>query len=102
MFRKLAKILLNKYFITLVIFAAWMVFFDSNNVMNRRKLNSKLQELQQEKKFYLDAIRHDSIQNLELMTDSLELEKFAREKYLMKKDNEDLFLIIDTTADPRR
>jgi cell division protein DivIC len=65
-------------------------------------MQQKLDELNQEKKFYLDEIRADSTLTKQLMTDSAWLEKFAREKYLMKKDNEDLFLVVDTTADQRR
>jgi hypothetical protein len=100
--KKILQILLNKYFITTVAFVAWMVFFDSNNILNRLKLRHKLNDLRQEKQFYLDEIRKDSILNQKLLSDSSELERFAREKYLMKKENEDVFLIIDTTGDPRQ
>jgi len=76
-----------------------MVFFDSNNVFTRAKLRDKLDDLQEEKHFYLDEIRTDSALTHKLLTDSTELERFAREKYLMKKDNEDLYLVIDTAAE---
>jgi cell division protein FtsB len=96
LFRKLIKILLNKYFITLVAFSVWLLFFDSNSIPNRMRLQKKLNDLNQEKKFYLDEIRKDSTLTRQLLNDTAALEKFAREKYRMKKDNEDLFLIIDT------
>jgi len=96
------RIFLNKYLITLVIFGVWMVFFDSNNILTRYRMQQKLNELNQEKHFYLEEIRKDSTLASRLETDSAALEKFAREKYLMKKNNEDLFLVIDTTADPHR
>ena len=101
-FKKILKIFINKYFLITVAFIVWMVFFDSNNVFTRAKLRDKLDDLQEEKHFYLDEIRKDSALTHKLLTDSTELERFAREKYLMKKDNEDLYLVIDTTADHRR
>ena len=93
------RVLLNKYFLTSVAFVVWMIFFDSNNLMTRNKLQEKLDILNVEKQFYLHEIRRDSILTHQLMSDSTQLEKFARERYLMKKDKEDLYLVIDTTAD---
>jgi len=93
------RILINKFFLTTVAFVVWMVFFDSNNLLTRNRLQEKLDVLNLEKQFYLQEIRKDSILTHQLMTDSTQLEKFARERYLMKKEKEDLFLVIDTTAD---
>jgi cell division protein DivIC len=98
-FKKILKIFINKYFLITVAFIVWMVFFDSNNVFTRAKLRDKLDDLQEEKHFYLDEIRQDSTLTHKLLTDSTELERFAREKYLMKKDNEDLYLVVDTVAE---
>jgi len=66
------------------------------------RTRDKLNELKKEKKFYIDEIRKDSVMIQKLLYDTLELEKYAREKYMMKKDNEDLYLLIDTIVDPRR
>ncbi len=93
------RILFNKYLLTTVAFVVWMVFFDSNNLMTRNKLQEKLDGLNVEKQFYIQEIRKDSTLTNQLMSDSSQLEKYAREHYLMKKDKEDLFLVIDTTAD---
>jgi len=98
-FKKILKVLINKYFLTIVAFSVWLLFFDSNSIPNRVKLQHKLNELKQEKKFYQDEIRKDSTLARQLLNDTSAVEKFAREKYQMKKDNEDLFLIIDTTGD---
>ncbi len=95
------SILINKFFLTTVAFVVWMVFFDSNNLITRNSLQEKLDMLNLEKQFYLQEIKKDSILTYQLMNDSSQLEKFARERYLMKKDNEDLFLVIDTTGDQR-
>ena len=99
MLKKILSLFFNKYTITIAVFAVWMVFFDSNSILNRMKHKEKLDTLKQEKKFYLDEIRNDSVLSLRLLTDSIEIEKFAREHYPMKKENEDVFLVIDTTAD---
>ena len=101
-FKKILKIFINKYVLITLAFILWMVFFDSNNVFTRVRLRDKLDELQQEKRFYLDEIQKDSALTMKLLYDSSELERFAREKYLMKKDNEDLFLVIDTSAERQR
>jgi cell division protein FtsB len=98
-FKKILRIIINKYTITLVAFAVWMVFFDSSSVLNRIKYRDKLNSLKQEKHFYLEEIKKDSILSQKLLSDTSEIEKFARENYLMKKETEDVFLVIDTTAD---
>jgi hypothetical protein len=97
--RFIFRILINKFFLTTVAFIVWMIFFDSNNLLRRNQVQEKLDGLNLEKQFYLQEIRKDSILTNQIMTDSTQLEKFALERYLMKKENEDLFLVIDTTAD---
>lgn len=99
MLKKILKFFINKYTITLVAFGVWMVFFDSSSVLNRMKYRDKLNSLKQEKHFYLEEIKKDSILSQKLLSDTSEIEKFARENYLMKKDKEDVFLVIDTTVD---
>jgi hypothetical protein len=78
-----------------------MVFFDSNNLLTRNVLQEKLDGLNVEKQFYLKEVKKDSTLTHQLLSDSVQLEKFARERYLMKKVKEDVFLVIDTTADQR-
>lgn len=99
MFTKIFRILINKYTITLVAFGVWMIFFDSSSVLNRMRYREKLNGLKQEKHFFLEEIKKDSILSQKLLSDTTEIEKFARENYLMKKEQEDVFLVIDTTAD---
>jgi hypothetical protein len=98
-FTKIFRILINKYTITLVAFGVWMIFFDSSSVLNRMRYREKLNGLKQEKHFFLEEIKKDSILSQKLLSDTTEIEKFARENYLMKKEQEDVFLVIDTTAD---
>ncbi len=97
--KKILTVLLNKYLLTTVAFMVWLVFFDSNNLLVKNRLQEKLDGLNQEKQFYLEEIRKDSTLIYNLINDSSALEQYAREKYLMKKDHEALFLVIDTTED---
>jgi hypothetical protein len=76
-----------------------MIFFDNSSVLNRMKYKEKLNTLKQEKRVYLDEIKNDSVLTEKLLSDTLEMERFARENYLMKKDKEDVFLVNDTTVD---
>ncbi len=102
MWKKVSNILFNKYFLTSVAFLVWLFFFDSNNIILRFRLKNQLNELKREKQFYLDEIHKDSTLTQKLLNDTAELERFAREKYLMKKEGEDVFLVVDTTPDPHQ
>ncbi|MBE0661716.1 MAG: septum formation initiator family protein [Bacteroidales bacterium] len=95
MWKKIARILKNKYFIAVLAFVIWMLFFDRNSMMYRYKQNLTLNKHQQEREFYLSEIEKDSIALHELSSDTQNLIRFAREKYLMKKDDEDIYLIIE-------
>ncbi len=85
----------NKYAITILVFGVWMLFFDNNNFIAQIRLNRTLHELEMEKEYYLSEIEKDRHATYELITDTLTLEKFGREQYLMKRDNEDIYLIVD-------
>jgi cell division protein DivIC len=102
MAKKILRFFINKYFITTVVFIAWLVFFDNNNILTNMRTRDKLNVLKKDKQFYIDEIKKDSVLVQKLLYDTLELEKYARERYLMKKDNEDVYLVIDTTADRRQ
>jgi len=95
MFYNLLHRLNNKYFITLFIFLVWMLFFDNNNFIAQFRLNRTLNDLEMEKDYYLTEIEKDRQATFELITDTLTLEKFGREQYLMKRDNEDIYLIVE-------
>ncbi|MBN1251345.1 MAG: septum formation inhibitor [Bacteroidales bacterium] len=86
-------LLSKKFLITLVIFFAWIALFDSSSILDRIRLKRELNKLVSEKEFYIKKIKEDSISLIELKTNNDNLEKFAREKYLMKKNNEDIFII---------
>ena len=95
MINKLPKAFRNFYFVTLVIFLAWMLLLDSNNLVARYQLGSKLNSLEDEKEYYEQKIKEVQKDRSELFGDRKSIEKFAREKYLMKKETEDIYLIIE-------
>lgn len=72
-----------------------MTFLDSNDLISRVRMNSKLSSLENEKEYYLEKIQEVEKDRVELMTNKELLEKFAREKYLMKKESEDIFVIVE-------
>jgi cell division protein FtsB len=85
----------NKFVITSLVFLVWLLLFDQNNLHERRKSTREFNQLIQEKEYYLNKIEEDRKRIDELKTNSDNLEKFAREEYLMKKENEDIFIIVD-------
>ena len=88
-------LLKNKFTLTLILFIGWISFFDQNNMVDRIQNMNQLHQLEKDKIYYISKIKEDSAKLTELKTDSRNLEKFAREQYLMKKDNEDIFIIVD-------
>lgn len=94
MFRKIFSIIKNKFVIVLVLFSAWLLVFDKNNVLQQIEAKRTLHRYQQEKQFYIQQIKADSEATYDLMSDTMHLQKFAREKYFMKKDSEDVFMMI--------
>lgn len=85
----------NKYVLTLAGFFIWIGFFSQYSLLDQRKLAKSLNQLKQEKEYYIEQIRRDSTRLHELTTDDENLEKFAREQYYMKKANEDVFVVVD-------
>ncbi len=78
----------------LVLFVVWMLFFDHNNWYRQWKLSKELKEAQAKENYYKNKIKTDSIYLINLNTNVETLEKLAREKYLMKKDDETVYLIV--------
>lgn len=93
MIKQLPPIFRNFYFITGMTFLVWMTFLDSNDLINRFRLSAKLRSLENEKEYYHEKIQAVEKDRQELMGTTQLLEKFAREKYLMKKQTEDIFII---------
>ncbi len=94
------KLIYQKYKFYLLALMAfiWMLLFDSNNFIDLIQLNSEIKDLKAKKEYYTDEINKANQMYIELFTNNKNLEKFAREKYLMKKDNEDIFILRENTV----
>lgn len=86
------KIISNKYILLLIVFTIWMLFLDSNSWLVHRELDQELEQLQNNKTYYLKEINKDKA-IIDGLNDSSELEKFAREEYFMKREGEEIFII---------
>ena len=82
----------NKYILVLLLFLVWMFFFDTNNWFIHDELDSDINALEENADFYRGESTKDK-KFLEKMKDSTAMEKFAREQYFLKKDNEDIYII---------
>ncbi len=89
---KWVRFVSNKYFLILLLFLIWMFFFDTNSFLIHQELNDDIKKLENNKEVYQEEIKNDKV-FIERMKDSNEIEKFAREKYYLKKENEDIYLI---------
>ena len=84
----------NKYALTALGFAVWILFFDARDFVSIHfREKQELKKLEQSKKYYEQQIATTKLELEQLKSNPALLEKYAREKYLMKKDNEDLYLI---------
>ncbi len=87
-------IIKNKYIVTIAAFVVWILFLDTYNVYDRIKKLQKLHELKKEAEFFRKEIEIYNQQYQELFSDKESLEKFAREQYQLKEEDEDVFVII--------
>lgn len=90
---KIKKIFLNKYLIVFVVFAVFVTFFDEHNLIHRWQSHQRIVQMEKEIKFYQDEIKATQQKKNELQSSNENLEKFAREHYFVKKENEDIFII---------
>jgi len=93
MLRFIFKILINKYFLALVAFAVWMIFFDNNSLKRQRILNARIDEIKGMRVFYTTEITKTNKAIYELETNLETIERYAREKYMMKRDSEDIYIV---------
>ena len=93
MFKKLPPFLRNFYIMVPACFLVWMLFFDINDLINQYFSLKKLDDLEEEKDFYRNKTQEVMKEREEVLSRPHLLEKFAREKYLMKKKTEDIYVI---------
>lgn len=89
------KLIRWRYWLLLGFFALWMILFDSNNVFYRLEIHNEISDLEEQETYYAEEISKARKEREHLFGDMRNLERFAREHYLMKKENEDLFIIAE-------
>jgi len=93
--KKALTLLKNKYLITVVLLTVWVVFFDKNDLRTQLEFRKEVKKLEEERNYFAKEINSITSSLKELYTNPKTLEKFAREEYLMKRDNEDIFVIVE-------
>tara|TARA_R110001583_G_scaffold82774_1_gene219300 strand:- start:36580 stop:36900 length:321 start_codon:yes stop_codon:yes gene_type:complete len=90
--KPIVKFTTNKYIIVVSLFIVWMFFFDENSMLNHREFNKEIDKLNSEKEYYKTQIKQDK-ELINKLENKEELEKFAREEYNMKRENEEIYII---------
>lgn len=89
------KMVRKKYVVALIIFFAWIIFFDENSLVSHQKNRQRLNELTEQKEYYREQIIDDRQKLEDLNSGIADLEKFAREQYFMSKPDEDVFVVVE-------
>ena len=90
----------NIFLLVTIIFIVWMLFFDANSWLIHRELNKEIDALNVKKEFYESEINSDK-KEIKILQTPEGVEKYAREKYNMKKENEDIYIIETDTLKPK-
>ena len=86
------KFLSNKYVWVLLFFCTWMIFLDNYSYFDHRILDQQIEDLEDNAAYYKEEIKKDQ-ENIKQLKNPEQIEKYAREKYYMKKDSEDIYII---------
>ncbi len=86
---------LTKWGIVTIAFVVYILFLNEHNVLQHLQNKSKLHQLTEQKELLQDKIEADKMKIEELQTSQKNLEKFAREQFLMHKENEDVFVVVE-------
>jgi len=89
---KFAKLLLNKYIWVGLFFVFWMTFLDTNSLLVHLELDQKINKLEKQKSYYLNELKSDKKQ-IKSLQQPFQIEKYAREKFYMKRPEEDIFIV---------
>lgn len=99
---KIARILFsvfsNRYLLAITAFAIWIIFFDENNLFVQRQRTQELIGLKTKIEYYRNQVDLTKKELKDLQNDPATLEKYAREKYFMKRDNEEVFVVDSATV----
>ncbi|OFY15354.1 MAG: hypothetical protein A2X02_02855 [Bacteroidetes bacterium GWF2_29_10] len=92
-FKYIFPFIKNKYIIVFVVFLVIIIFFDKNSLVYQAKNRAKINKIKEEQNYYIEEIKKDR-ESLRKMSDPKFIEKIGREEYLMKADDEDIFIIV--------
>ena len=101
--KKLAPYILNRYFVVSLGFVVWMLFFDQRDFFQQKERRAELNKLEEAKKYYQKEIEQTKGQLNNLQNNPAAIEKYARERYLLRREGEEVYLFEDTmpTADKK-
>ena len=100
-FTGVLKVLRNKYIASVIVFVVWISFFDRNDLWTQWDRKQELQKLETSQAFYEKEIATTRKDFIDLNNNPAILEKFAREKFYLKKQNEEIFIIDDSTQEKK-
>ncbi|MEN9697304.1 MAG: hypothetical protein RLZ56_725 [Bacteroidota bacterium] len=98
--KKIVPVLFNRYFLAALGFVVWMLFFDQRDYFQQRERAGELNKVEAAKKYYKDEIDQTQKQLNNLQNNAAAIEKYARERYLLKREGEEVYLFEDTTHAP--
>ncbi len=90
------RVIKNKYLVAILAFGIWILFFDRNDMFTQWDRKKELRKLEASKAYYQGEIATIQKELADLQNNTAVLEKLAREKFYLKRDNEDIFLVEDT------
>jgi cell division protein FtsB len=96
--KNIAPLLTNKYLLAIGFFFVWMLFFDQKDFFSTLEKRKELNSLVEKKQYYQQEIEKAKQELTDFQSNPAAIEKFARERYMLKKDGEDVFIIEDTMA----
>ncbi|MEM6263546.1 MAG: septum formation initiator family protein [Bacteroidota bacterium] len=97
--KRLTALLNSKYLLVLLITGIWMIFFDRLNLVSQMNVRQQIEELHRDKAHYERAIQQVDYEREQLLTQPEEMERYARERYYMKRKNEDVFVVVTQGAE---
>lgn len=100
-FKGIYSVLSNKYLLTISALAVWLLFFDRNDIFTQYDRHQDVKKLEAEANYFRSEILRNRKEENELKSDPKLLEKFAREHYLMKKDGEDIYVLVEDSLEKK-
>lgn len=86
------RVLGNRYVLVILFVTVWLLFLDNYSYLEHKVLDEQIEELEENKQYYIQEIKKDSTA-IKQLNNPDQIEKYAREKYYMKRDNEDIYII---------